>query len=42
MLKGFYIQLSERAEKEQDLKATHSVEDAEALAKEKSEAARKK
>lgn len=31
VLKKFYIKLSERAEKEQNLKATHSIEDADEL-----------
>ena len=42
VLKGFYIQLSERAEKEENLKATHSIEDANMLAEEKNETVKKR
>jgi len=42
VLKGFYIQLSERAEKEQNLKATHSIDDANMIAEEKNKTVRKK
>lgn len=42
VLKNFYVRLSERAAKENNLKATHSIEDADELATEKTSLRKKK
>jgi low affinity Fe/Cu permease len=42
VLKTFYVKLSERAEKEQDLKTTHSIDEADENAEEKLKTTKKK